>query len=187
MKNQLLSLAVLILFTRCGEGHREGSFSARYKHQPLSQFQDTPVSLSSGTPIRILAFSGGEVGKATDELHYCQFIGINQSTGDTVRILTAAIDVEEAGSDGKPALTPSTTYDFDKGVNDATFKVPTENDEMIIKMIPQLQGGNNVPKNLGEDKNDVVKEYVMIPEGEPFFSRHYKTAAGILSFHQQPW
>ena len=186
MRNQLLSLAVLILFARCGHEHREGSFSVRYRHQPLKEFQDSIVSLPSGTAIRILAYSGGDVGKETDELHYCQFIGITQTTGDTVRILTAAINVEDASTDGKPALTPSTAYDFDKGVKDATFKIPTENDEMIIKMMPLLQGDNS-SKNLDIGKTAAVKEYVMIPEGVPFFSRHYKTAAGILSFHQQPW
>jgi hypothetical protein len=82
MKNQLLSLAVLLLFARCGQQHQEGSFSAHYKHQPLK--------------------------------------------------------VEKASTDGKSVLTPSTTYDFDKGVMDATFKVPTENDAMVIKMMPQL-------------------------------------------------
>jgi hypothetical protein len=187
MKSQLLSLAALLLFARCGQEHQEGSFSAHYKHQPLKEFQDTLVNLPSGTSIRILAYSGGDMGKETDELHYCQFIGINQTTGDTVRILTAAINVEKASTDGKSVLTPSTTYDFDKGVMDATFKVPTENDEMMIKMMPQLQGDNNVPKNIGENKDDAVKDYVMIPEGVPFFIRHYKTAIGILSFNQQPW
>jgi hypothetical protein len=187
MKNLLLSLAILQVFARCGQGHREGGFSTNYKRQPLKEYQDTPASLPSGTAISILGYSGGEVGKETDELHYCQFIGINQATGDTIRILAAAINVEEASIEGKPALTPSTTYDFNKGVRDATFKIPTENEEMAIKMIPQLQGDNIVPKNIGDSKDHALKEYVMIPEGVPFFSRHYKTAIGILSFTKQPW
>lgn len=186
MKNQLLLLVVLILFARCGQEHQEGSFSVRYRHQLLKEFQDSIVSLPTGTAIRILAYSGGEVGKETDELHYCQFIGITQATGDTVRILTAAINFEGGSTDGKPVLTPSSTYDFDKGVRDALFNVPTQNDEMIIKMMPQLQG-DNPPKNLDQKKDDAVKEYVMIPEGVPFFTRHYKTAVGILSFRQRPW
>jgi hypothetical protein len=186
MKNGLLSLTTLLLFARCGQGHQEGSFSANFKHQSLNEFPDTVTSLPSGTAIRILAYSGGDVGKRSGELYYCQFIGINQTTGDTVRILAAALNVEEASTDGKPVLTPATTYDFDKGVTDATFKVPMENDQMMIKMMPGLQGGN-VAEKVGDKLDDAVKEYVMIPEGVPFFTRHFKTAAGILSFRQQPW
>jgi hypothetical protein len=186
MKNLPLSLAILLVFTRCGQGHREGGFSANYKRQPLKEFQDTLVSLPSGTAISILAYSGGDVGKETDELHYCQFIAINQTTHDTIRILAAAINVEEASMGGKPVLTPSTTYDFDKGIRDATFKVPTDDDQMMIKMMPEMQTGS-VAENVGAKKDDAVKEYVMIPEGVPFFTRHFKTAVGILSFNQQPW
>ena len=186
MKNGLLLLTILLVFARCGQGHREGSFSANFTHQRLNEFPDTVVSLPSGTAIRILAYSGGDVAKKSDELYYCQFIGINSATRDTVRILAAAINVEEASTDGKPDLTPSSTYDFDKGITDATFKVPTENDQMMIKMMPELQGGNPTEKVSGK-VDDVVKEYVMIPEGVPFFTRHFKTVAGILSFRQQPW
>jgi hypothetical protein len=59
MKNLLLSLTTLLVFARCGQGHREGSLSANYKHQPLKEFPDAVVSLPSGTAIRILAYSGG--------------------------------------------------------------------------------------------------------------------------------
>ena len=87
---------------------------------------------------------------------------------------------------GKPVLTPSTTYDFDKGIKDATFKVPTADDQMMIKMMPEMQAGN-MAENVGAKKDEAVKEYIMIPEGVPFFTRHFKTAVGILSFTQQPW
>jgi hypothetical protein len=57
---------------------------------------------------------------------------------------------------------------------------------MMIKMMPGLQGGN-VAEKVGDKLDNPVKEYVIIPEGVPFFTRHYKTAVGILSFTQQPW
>jgi hypothetical protein len=186
MKNLLLTLATLLVFAGCGPGHREGGFSANYMRQPLREFQDMLVSLPSGTAISILAYSGGDVVKKNDELNYCQFIGINQTSGDTIRILAAAINVEEASKGGKPVLTPSTTYDFDKGIRDATFKVPTDNDQMMIKMMSEMQAGN-VAENAGAKKDGAIKEYIMIPEGVPFFTRHFKTALGILSFNQQPW
>jgi hypothetical protein len=49
-----------------------------------------------------------------------------------------------------------------------------------------LQGGNAAEK-AGDKLDNAVKEYVTIPEGVPFFTRHFKTAAGMLSFSHQPW
>lgn len=178
---------ILLFFARCGHGHRDGSFSVNYQHEPLKEFPDTSVQLPSGTAIRILAYSGADEAKENDRLYYCQFIAINQTTGDTLRVLAAAINVDEASMAGKPVLSPASTYDFDKGITDATFKVPTEDEKMMIEMMPGMQGDGNLSKKVGETINDSPKEYVMIPAGVPFFARHYKTVIGILSFTQQPW
>jgi hypothetical protein len=184
----LLSLTFLVLFTSCGQQHKDGSFSTHYTHQPLKEFQDTVTEIPTGTEINILAYSGGDVETKKDVLNYCQFIVINKTTEDTLRILAAVINVEDPGSEGKPALSPSTIYDFDKGIRDATFKIPTDDDKMIIKMMPGLQGAATDPKQLNSDLNSTaIKEFVMLPDGVPFFARHYKTVLGILSFKQQPW
>jgi hypothetical protein len=187
MKKLAFYFAILLLFARCGQEHREGSFSADYKLQPLKEFQDTLATLPSGAAIRILAYSGGEGQKQRPELHYCQFIGIDETTGDTVRILAAAIDAVEEGGDGKPVMTASTEYDFDKGVTEATFKTPTEDDKMMINMMSKGNPDSKTVENIVTKRDTGAKAYVFIPKGIPFFSRHFKTAVGILSFQQQPW
>ena len=188
MKNLLLLFSALVVFSRCNQGHKEGSFTAQYTKQPLKEFADTITEIPSGTAIELLANSGGEEDKKGDGVNYCQFIGIDKTTGDTVRILATVINVEEAGTDGKPVLTPATTYDFDKGIRDATFRVPTEDDKRMIALLPALQGGQtDVTKLNSVAESTPVNEYVLIPQGEPFFARHYKTVVGILSFKQQPW
>lgn len=133
-------------------------------------------------------FSGGEEDKNSDGVDYCQFIGIDKSTADTVRILATVINVEDAGEDGKPVMTPATSYSIDKGIRDATFMVPTENDKRMIALLPTLHGGKpDVTKLSAAAEDTVVNGYVLIPRGQPFFTRHYKTVVGILSFKQQPW
>jgi hypothetical protein len=187
MKNPFLFFTPIVLLSGCGEHHKQGSFSAHYTQRPLKQFQDSITNIPTGTAINILAYSGGEESKKSDALNYCQFIGIDQATGDTVRILSAAIDVDDAGAGGGPVLTPSTTYDFDKGIRDAIFRSATENDKLMLRMMPGVQGGETDVKKLNADLNGPVTELVMLPDGVPLFARHYKTAVGILSFKQRPW
>jgi hypothetical protein len=189
MKNHsLIIYLALVVLASCDQGHKKGSFDVRYEKQPLKAFSDSITELPSGMAIELLAYSGGEVDKKGDGVDYCQFIGVDKTAGDTVRILATVINVEGAGEDGKGVLTPATMYDFDKGIRDATFKVPTEDDKRMIAMMPALQGGQPDAAKLSlVEKDTAVNEYVLIPQGEPFFSRHYKTVVGILSFKQQPW
>ena len=186
MKKLFFLAFVFVAFSACDQEHKKGSFTVQYTRQPLKEFADSIVAIPSGTAIELLAYSGGET--KTDGVGYCQFIGMDKTAGDTVRVLVAAINLEGAGEDGKGVLTPATTYDFDKGVRDAIFKVPTENDKSMIAMMPALQGGQPDASKLNSAvSGGAVNEYVFIPQGEPFFARHYKTVVGILSFKQQPW
>jgi hypothetical protein len=135
-----------------------------------------------------LAYSGGDVEKKTDRINYCQFIGVDKVTGDTIRILSAAIAVEGAAADGKPMFTPSTTYDFDKGIREATLRGPTNDDKMVLGMMPGLQAEKPDPAKLNSGlEGGALKEYVMVPKDVPFFTKHFKTFKGILSFKEQPW
>lgn len=189
MKNHFLLFSALAVLGSCSQGHKAGSFDAQYTRQPLEEFGDSVTEMPSGTAIELLAYSGGDVDKKGDGVNYCQFIGVDKTTGDTVRVLATVISVENGGDDGKPVLTDATMYDFDKGIRDATFRVPTDNDKLMIAMLPAEHAGGkpDLPK-INERLQDIkVKGYVLIPQGQPFFSRHYKTVVGILSFKDQPW
>lgn len=189
MKNCLLILAALFLFSRCGDSHKKETFTSHYTRQPLKGFQDSLSEMPSGTAVNILGYSGGDVAKKGDELYYSQFIVIDRATGDTVRVLAAAVNFEGGGPGGGPVLSPATIYDADKGVRDATYRIPTENEMMMIHMLPDMAGEPDEKKlaaDVGEGGAN-AKEYVLIPDGAPFFARHYKTVMGILSFKERPW
>lgn len=188
-KNLILLFCALAVFSACNQGHKAGSFAAQYTRQPLKEFSDPITEIPSGDVIELLAYSGGSEAKKGDGANYCQFIGVDKTTGDTVRVLATVISVENGDDDGKPVLTDATMYDFDKGIRDATFRVPTDNDKLMIAMLPAEHAGGkpDLPK-INERLQDIkVKGYVLIPQGQPFFSRHYKTVVGILSFKDQPW
>jgi len=187
-KNLILLFCALAVFSACNQGHKAGSFAAQYTRQPLKEFSDPITEIPSGDVIELLAYSGGSEAKKGDGANYCQFIGIDKTSRDTVRVLATVISVENGGEDGKPVMTPATMYDFDKGIRDAIFKVPTADDKMMIAMMPGLQGGApDVAKLNSAVQDTTLNGYVLIPEGQPFFTRHYKTVVGILSFKDQPW
>ena len=191
MKNLALSFAVVLLFSRCGDHPHPDEPSVHYTHTPLHEFRDSLVEIPSGTAVRILGFSGDDEDKKKDALHYCQFIVINQATGDTVRVLAAAISLDGGGgADSVPGFMPASIYDGNTGILDATFINPSKEEKAIIRMTPDLHGGGGAAKIKDWDAygdSSKVKEIVMIPEGVPEFARHYMTVVGVLRFKQQPW
>lgn len=60
-----------------------------YAFVKLKDFAFTPATLKEGASIELLSFSGGD-DLAEGTVYYKQFIGIDQSTGDTLRILALA-------------------------------------------------------------------------------------------------
>lgn len=60
-----------------------------YSFVKLKDFAFTPATLKEGASIELLSFSGGD-DLAENKVYYKQFIGIDQSTGDTLRILALA-------------------------------------------------------------------------------------------------
>lgn len=60
-----------------------------YAFVKLKDFPLTPATLKEGASIELLSFSGGD-DLAEGTVYYKQFIGIDQSTGDTLRILALA-------------------------------------------------------------------------------------------------
>ena len=76
----------------------------------------------------------------------------------------------------------------DEGIRNATLRAPTDDDKMVLDLMPGLQDGKRDPSKPNSGlEGAVAKEYVMVPKDVPFFARHFKTYKGILSFKEQPW
>jgi len=69
-------------------------------------------------------------------------------------------------------------YDGKKGVRDAAFIIPDDNQRMAL----QLAGGGGL-----SDTAVSKKEYVILQDEVPLFKKSYRTAIGIMSFKQQAW
>ena len=78
-----------------------------YEYIKLKDFPYKLTDIKDGTEIELMSFSGGDVKNEKNKIYYKQFIGINKSNGDTVRIL---------------ALAAMQDYDFEKAQRIGTFK-----------------------------------------------------------------
>ena len=78
-----------------------------YDYVKLKDFPYKLIEIKDGTKIEVMSFSGGDFENGEDKICYKQFIGINKSNGDTVRIL---------------ALAAIQNYDFEKAIRVGTFK-----------------------------------------------------------------
>ena len=78
-----------------------------YEYVKLKDFPYKLTDIKDGTEIELMSFSGGDVKNEKNKIYYKQFIGINKSNGDTVRIL---------------ALAAMQDYDFEKAQRIGTFK-----------------------------------------------------------------
>jgi hypothetical protein len=150
---------------------------------PLNEIPFQISELEKGTTLKLIAFSGGN---QTDKEHtyYHQFITINQSTGDTIRVLAPLISVGEQNT-----YTTPLEYNHDKGIETARFEAK---DSSFDFKINAFAGADNLTTDPGafdklQKKSDAAELVVMV-RGVPLFGNtHYKTVIGVLHFDEQPW
>jgi hypothetical protein len=96
-----------------------------YAFVKLKDFKFTAATLNEGATIELLSFSGGD-DLAEDKIYYKQFIGINKSTGDTLRILALA-GMQQYDLDKAPRIG---TYSTDLPIRNQM--VPGDNEYIIF-------------------------------------------------------
>src|SRR5882757_5866132 len=101
------------LFAGCTGGPGSHTLHDDFTYVPFREYKFVQADIKPGTGIRILAFSGGKESK-DKTIYDCQFIGINQSTGDTVRILTSLISTDSVPGSTSEVYTIPTQFDGQK-------------------------------------------------------------------------
>lgn len=107
-----------------------------YEFVNLRDFKLSNTEIKEGTKIELLSFSGGD-DLPEDNIYYKQFIGVNNITGDTLRILALA-DIQR--------------YDLDKALRIGTYTMdlpirnqmkPSNNEYIIFnKNQEEIEKGN---------------------------------------------
>lgn len=150
---------------------------------PLNRYPYPISQLEKGTPLKLIAFAFGEESDK-EHTYYYQFLAVNQSTGDTLRVLTPLINVGEENTYTTPTL-----YNHDKGIETATF-IPKDSTFNMLMNLSNM-GEKIMTDSSGIDqlfKKSNATEMVVMVKNVPLFERpHYKSVIGALHFDQQPW
>lgn len=185
------ALLILAVFCRCS-GLYPGSADNDFKYLPLKEYTYEPAEIRPGTEINIVAFSGGrENDKDAD--YYPQFIVINTSNGDTVRILTPLISTDSSAGSTSKTYTSPMQFDGSRGIRSATYETANPHQRMMMRLTSEsifhLPEGAEGIKELNSLIGDTIgkKEYVVINNAAPIFERKYKTIIGVLNFKDPPW
>jgi len=148
MKKYFISLCVFIAACKTDDPN--------FRYVKLEDFKYEKADIKEGATIEVLSFSGGKNCNGAVAYYY-QFIGIDKSNGDTVRILTPCQAITDTLN-----LSTGTFASWDKTA-------------AIITDAMTSQGKTSL---LAGDEGIVVfnKQYSDIED------RNYKTAIGTLAF-----
>ena len=147
------TLSILLLLSVVLQSCKSQDPNFRYVR--LEDFKYSQAAIEEGTEIQILSFSGGK-DCTPEESYYYQFIGINLSTNDTVRILA-----------------PCQNVDINAKPERGTFTPWQETGKII----------DNVLKEHGEKELISEKKFVVFNNHQKDIEdKDYKTAIGTLGF-----
>ena len=189
IKSFLKRLAGLILFlVLAGCGSKNERQVIEYK--PLEDLNYTIDSITAGTPLKLIAYSGG-TPNTKDDIYYFQFIGVDEKNSDTIRILSTLISYPDEASVAGKTYTLTSQYNPGKRISDAVFYPQDSMQNMLINV-----SASQIPESIAEDlkkiddpgiKSLTKKQWVAINKSIDIFERNYKTVIGVLHFNETPF
>jgi hypothetical protein len=181
-------LLLPLIFTRCAShNHDDGSLANDYTIVPMTQYKFEPSDIKTGSVVRIFAFTGGKESEGK-KLYYSQFLVRDPATDDTIRILAAMISVDSVSGSDAQTYTPAYQFEGAAGIFDAIFEESPKQNEML-DLLSNLPSDSVDLKHINAAISDTAgrKDYVLINKNADIFTRRYKTAIGVLRFHNKPW
>ena len=174
----------VFLFLFCCESN-PSSPAQQVTYQPFAGSASPAFTLDSGTKLTILGYSGGSPSDTA--IIYFPFLVTNDQTGDTLRILSALISVDNEEDPLKETLTPASTYNMDKGIREAIFEPVTENQGTILELTALATGKVDTGIDAATGNSKKKPAYVVINHSFPILQDpRFKTVVGVLRFKQIP-
>ncbi|HYF30442.1 MAG TPA: hypothetical protein VD993_04935 [Chitinophagaceae bacterium] len=175
------AIAVIAGLAASCKGQKEHS----YDSVRLEDFKIDSMAINKDQEYRLLAYSGGNES-AKNNIYYHQFIVLNESTNDTLKVLSALICVEgPSGPEGK-VYHPVTQFDGTKGVTTATLEKQDSTHNMLLQTltIGDPESTEAVTKTITSEIT--ANQLVEVNKSMDIFSLPHKTVVGILHFKQMP-
>lgn len=168
---------------------KDAASRQEYSYIPLQDYVYTPITIAMGTELQLLAFSGGKESDK-DNTYYYQFLTLNKSTGDTVRILAPLICVDSETPGISKTYTTPLQFDPEKGITTAYFQ-PKDSSQNLLMQVNSLvkDGKADTAVNIKALMEGITaNEKVVINKSMPEFQNPvYPATVGILYFKEMPW
>ena len=182
----LFSLHILFMLAACNSKKHEQVI----EFKKLEEMNYTMDSIVPGTPLKLIAYSGG-IPSNKDVVYYYQFIGVDEKNNDTVRILSAMISYDDEKSVIGKIYTPTSEYDPSKRKLSAEFYPQDSIANMLINLSsPEIIDGlpaENLEKIKEAANIRIMKEQlVAVNKSIDIFENNYKTVIGVLHFSDRP-
>jgi hypothetical protein len=184
-KFALSSLALVILLIACSNKRQT------IEYVPFDQYKFEQAEIEPGTAVKLLAYSGGKPSEL-DGIYYSQFIAVNETTGDTIRLLSTLVSVPGDATTSGKVYSPTHMFDGTKQITEAVFYPQDSSHQMPIKMLAVTKSENETSetsKLLEDVMKDKIssKEFVVVNKSLEIFDNKYKTAVAVLHFEQIHW
>lgn len=205
MKNVIILISCIIvigLFSSCKSNKLQD-----FEYIPLAEYEHETNTIAPGTELELLAFSGGKKEEEGTVFYY-QFLVLDKTTNDTLRILTPLISVDNDGASGEASKIPVirvdntngiganvtyTTpmlYDPAKRITTAYFQIKDSSQNLILQtedLVAKAENPADIDIKKLMDTMDKKELVVVNKDMEEFSSKKYRAVVGILNFKRQPW
>jgi hypothetical protein len=163
-----------------------------FEYVPLEEYTYEKANIQPGTEVELLAFSGGRRNDKED-VYYYQFIVVSKETGDTLRILTPLISIDDLTGTANKTYTTPLQYNPEKGITNAFYE-PKDSSQNLLLQTEELAdlAKTNMPDSsldIGTLMNTLNKNQLVVVNKSIriFQNPRYPTAIGTLNFKQIPW
>ena len=131
MQKLIFVFLLLTFFPDCSDNHEVTGNMSKIEYTPLKDFSFTAADLPSGTPLRILGYSGGREISSKDSIYLYEFLCINKQTQDTVKVFSSVISIDNSENLQVTYTTPH-LFDGEKHVYDAAFEMVDPQTERLF-------------------------------------------------------
>jgi hypothetical protein len=178
---------ILTIFPFCSDHHEVTGDAGKIEYTPLKVFSFIPSDISSGTPVRILGYSGGREIRSRDSVYLYEFLCIDKLNNDTIRVFSSLISIDNA-ENPEPTYTTPHLFEGDKKIYDAVFEIVDPQKEKMYLMVSATSDPKNLDATILDQLNVDLKKFVVLNKSLPLMTEpRFKAAFGCLHFKQQPW
>jgi hypothetical protein len=187
MVKLIIAFLILTIFPFCSDHYAVTGNESKIEYVPLKAFSFTPSDMPSGTPVRILGYSGGREIRSKDSVYLYEFLCIDKLKNDTIQVFSSLISVDNSENPQATYTTPH-LFDGEKKIYDAVFEIVDPEKEKMFLMTSATTDPKNLDATILNQSDLNFKRFVVINKSLPLMTEpRFKAAFGCLHFKQQPW